>query len=808
MATASPPQVQIVAKDSKFNQFVPPTDVLQIQYSYGMTGHCSGPAPPDLFFDKLLPKPEHVSAEGPSLEECLARADFQPVQKAKAERDMQIRLNECIRKIKLSKRLQIFDTGDKRENSTDQRPDHQLELLPEGEPNEQWEHPSNTKMHKPRPFNFWKPSLAIESKFSNGKDGFTDDKRSVTNNTTAGSRTRGQLGLYADQQFACLHMRFLYQLEIVGRHARILYYDRSGVIVCKSFDYALEKEYLVRFLWLWARMTPEQQGWDSTVRDATAGERQTFVDAVGRFLSSTPRQLPVGYDPRGTGSKVYVVQVADDDQPSGFHEVIIGSPFYTSRSVPGRGTCVYLAYSTIAKEICVLKDSWAIDDPAFEPEKNILDDLKAANVPGCPSVICGGDVVVGDDSQATAVQDWATNQEYREWRTPCSPWIHKHVHRRILMDFVYPVECVKNSEEFLTVIRGVAECMGHADQIGIRHRDLTPAHMGFVDTEDGIKPILMDWDHAGRKDEVIEVKPGGVVPYCSGTVQFMSADLLQDHAGPHETRRKTHCLIDDAQSLLWVLAYGAFHWFHHDVITALGTVSHNLFDEMSKPVHAGGPYLWFGGQMKRDVLRQRLLANLPFASPVLKKVLTAIASKWSEYYNFVMIAESLPIYKSNAENAYAQLEDPFWYVEQITAALEAGRGAGELPIADRAIPAGDTRDAVPASFDHKQYEDDRTSTFAEHEAGGDTSSLVETGIARMPPRRALRGGKRKRKAKDVDADVYKPPKMKRKGRDESPENVAPLGAPWYSRARTYLTEPLNRMGILGKNGVKDWKANR
>lgn len=225
---------------------------------------------------------------------------------------------------------------------------------------------------------------------------------------------------------------------------------------------------------------------------------------------------------------------------------------------------------------------------------------------------------------------------------------------------------VSNVREVCT-ITGIEQ----AWQAGLVHRDITVGNIMFTRHGKKVHGILNDWDHSGRSGRSNEDDQ----PFCSvstghvwgedsciivahilpqTTWQFMSIDLL-------DRSRRTHQLLDDLQSLFWVLVYVALHHCKHG--NSYFLVGCKLFDERDESLEADGP-AHIGGSTKEKVLRRKQLQDISFVCEPLKRLITDLASAWAEYQHFQSEETTY------AREAVLKVSSPSWLRERLQEALD------------------------------------------------------------------------------------------------------------------------------------------
>ncbi|KIP02466.1 hypothetical protein PHLGIDRAFT_292527 [Phlebiopsis gigantea 11061_1 CR5-6] len=195
-----------------------------------------------------------------------------------------------------------------------------------------------------------------------------------------------------------------FQLVLVNRWARFVYWDRSGAVVSTRFDYVHEPELLSQFSWRFTHISDEQQGMDVDPTATIASKVQValFENAMGQFLDSMraqstagafTRYLPGAEDPLDSSGSYPTWKIHVINETSGKRsELIVRRPFAGHSSLFGRATRAYIAYDLRERRLVFMKDAWRIDNPKLRPEFNTYQSLQHHGIPHMPTVFYGGDV--------------------------------------------------------------------------------------------------------------------------------------------------------------------------------------------------------------------------------------------------------------------------------------------------------------------------------------------------------------------------------------------------------------------------------
>ena len=360
----------------------------------------------------------------------------------------------------LCENVEIFVSADSTSPSSNLRPDIGVRLLGQANPSRQW-HQRDLVLVEP--FDFTTTSLSIEFKFKTDADPFLDNfkypTRPFERNSDRGRKTRGQLAKYADGQFSQQHRCFLWQAIVFGNLARIIRWDHSGALVSEAFDY-VRTHYLAEFLWLYFHMTPEQQGWDGSVRLVQdVAQKSLLYDAIK--VASTDERLRKSSNLAFTEISldqhfpIQTVTVTDDLTHEARH-YLVGSAYETIHGPIGSATRWFIAYDCNNGQLKILKDFWSFNAPDVLREIDVHSLLKRGAVNHVHTLNCGGDVQSAGTVQETENQRLATLP--LPWRAPCNPAFGTLRHCRTVQDMAYPVRCLKSSRQVVVVMVDIVKC--------------------------------------------------------------------------------------------------------------------------------------------------------------------------------------------------------------------------------------------------------------------------------------------------------------------------------------------------------------
>ncbi|CDO77506.1 hypothetical protein BN946_scf184912.g5 [Trametes cinnabarina] len=479
--------------------------------------------------------------------------------------------------------------------------------------------------------------LSIECKIDATKQDPFDDK---TKNPEASAITRkdvrGQIMCYAVLVFDNQHRVHHFTLLILGAMARLVRWDRSGVLVTHKFDYTKEPEKLAQFLWRFGRMTPAQRGHDTTAVRVLPGSadfrlmhaRATtpLMNRNGRVIDEHARDMfeqSLKVTVRvciedDSGKKTY--DVVEKDAPlwrltvhgeQGPRHFLVGKPHTTAASLAGRGTRTYVAIDTADPDgqFVYMKDAWRVAHDGIDQEGKILkklnDDSDGGPVVGVPTLRCHGDVV----GQVTISQDVWREKHPTAKHEDCPLKTHRH-YRLVVNEVCLPMSKFSDFWELVSMLIDCINAHGHAySRKGLLHRDISAGNVliypKVVDVNGKVSEqwvgLLADWELAKqvRKTDAEDVRRQ---LDRTGTWQFASAMALDNPT-------KRIIVQDDIESFFHLLLYFAIRYLPHNCDN-VGDFMDRYFDGYRE---VNGEY--YGGEKKLLCMKLGLLTT-PGAIPL------------------------------------------------------------------------------------------------------------------------------------------------------------------------------------------------
>ncbi|KAH9889369.1 hypothetical protein C8Q73DRAFT_793572 [Cubamyces lactineus] len=388
----------------------------------------------------------------------------------------------------------------------------------------------------------------------------------------------GQNVAYATECLSRQHRRFVFSVFVSGNRARLIRWDRAGVIVTKAINFVDNPQLLCEFFWRFAHLSDEERGYDMSVEPASEEEETLFKDAIIAHIRTQidcsdsevlARCLDTHYMP-GFVSVVHLPHHDAHSQSSSPRRLLVSRPVNSPLSFSGRSTRVYWAVDPNpgtnrkrASKVVLLKDTWRLKGRGAEIEGNVLRMLREAKVRNIPSVLCDGDVLIkGTGELNTSVVDRTITHEYMN---PQYTWVAhqrlvradvlKRVHYRLVLNIAgFDLLSLSGTRELLCSTYDVLKALIDACTLGNRlHRDVHPGNIIlYRDSSSKDPPVsrtgyLIDWDLSCTIDGLQNIKD---VYRPSFQWQFVAARHLD-----LTLSKPQHSILDDMESIFWVVVY-------------------------------------------------------------------------------------------------------------------------------------------------------------------------------------------------------------------------------------------------------------
>ncbi|KAJ7199145.1 hypothetical protein GGX14DRAFT_662163 [Mycena pura] len=358
--------------------------------------------------------------------------------------------------------------------------------------------------------------LFLELKTDLADDPFEDTEHGVVPRSAARGRdTRGQVITYLNAMQASQLRTHSFGALIIANHCRLFRLTRSALEVTERFDYT-KSALLAKFLWRLSHAAPDVRGLDTTfekitAEDPGASRARELLEAIGKPLWS--------------------VAIRD-------RSFYVSHPFTRAYHLPvGRGTRCFFAVETKSNRICLLKDTWRVDE--YHPEGEVYARLKEKKVRNIPNVIVAQDV--GGHYHYCGYDDWPLSYSLDEGKA-----IRNHQHYRLVLDVVgRPLAEFRSTHDLVKCMLDALQ--SHCDawtEAEVEHRDISVGNIIFVVEEGIARGLLIDWELSRYKSD-----QGARTYERTGTRQFMSARLSS------ATEPQVRELADDLESFLLVMLW-------------------------------------------------------------------------------------------------------------------------------------------------------------------------------------------------------------------------------------------------------------
>ncbi|KAH9889874.1 hypothetical protein C8Q73DRAFT_652721 [Cubamyces lactineus] len=374
-------------------------------------------------------------------------------------------------------------------------------------------------------------------------------------------RSFGQHIMYSTEVLARQHRTFVFSITMAGSSARLCRWDRSGLIVSRSFDIRKRPDLLCDFLARFACASNSQRGHDESVEMATSEEETLFLETITKHVQAQlgvegdalAKAVSEHYEPGHVmAMHVHAVDKENPQCVGGSERYLVSRPVTVPLYVSGRCTRGYWAVQVGTGRVTFMKDTWRLPG---DQEGAIIDELNAAGVRNIPTVVAHGDVYVRPppaQKKLTRVQHTKTDHYCKQ------PWaclvlnkiiaVSTHIHYRMVVGEVgYNLERFKGTRELLSATYDAFHAMRDAyDKASRIHRDISVGNIILVQEVDSVprRGYLIDWETSDKVDE----EGHALERARTGTWRFMSIKIL-------EYPEKGHTLQDDMESLLYVILY-------------------------------------------------------------------------------------------------------------------------------------------------------------------------------------------------------------------------------------------------------------
>ena len=211
-----------------------------------------------------------------------------------------------------------------------------------------------------------------ECKYAPSSDPFHDEDPIFERGTEKACETLDQITLYATAHMAAQFRTHIFSLLILPKYARLLRWDRAGVVVTKEIPIAGSESALAEFYWRYSHATPDVRGHDTTVERVLDGaEAKTARETLNTKVDEKLFRLKLG--------------------ENGY---IVGKPTYMGVSSPmGHSSRTFTAFCERDKKLVFLKDTWRVIIGEQLPEHEIYERLHNNNVRNIARLIKGADIL-------------------------------------------------------------------------------------------------------------------------------------------------------------------------------------------------------------------------------------------------------------------------------------------------------------------------------------------------------------------------------------------------------------------------------
>ena len=328
----------------------------------------------------------------------------------------------------------------------------------------------------------------------------------------------GQILSYVELAFKYQQRKFVFMVLFLGKYARVVRFDRSGIIASEKIDYKKDGAELTEFLVRYARLGPTNRGHDPSAT------RISPTDALGEQLKRHGADA-AEKDPEDHVQKLFNQSLDEkwpwwklcvhDEESEVDRWFAVGKPHFYAGGVAGRGTRGYVAVPLdddgeavdSTGNFVYLKDAWRVDHEGMKKEGVILKALNAAKVPHIPTLLYHGDL----DQSTKSYDMWL---DYHEGKTREGCPLKSHQHYRLVVaevgkplsefenafQLVWALFCCITGMCFRVLFCGVVyssllKAHEHACAAGYIHRDISAGNiLLYKDANGDWVGLLNDWE--------------------------------------------------------------------------------------------------------------------------------------------------------------------------------------------------------------------------------------------------------------------------------------------------------------------------
>jgi hypothetical protein len=236
----------------------------------------------------------------------------------------------------------------------------------------------------------------------------------------------------------------MFSVLVFPQYARLLRWDRSGVIVTRSIP--LNDRYLAEFFWLYTRAADDVRGVDSSVK-LDPPENKDML-AAREHLGLKPEDPLVKFEVPVNGSKTWYYY---GSKPT----------FKRHAFATGRATRTFIVYDPVSDRNIFLKDTWRVDMPGIEPEGDIYEELHAHGVENIAPFECAADI----PHHRTHTPDFV----HERWAPSLKKELRHHQHYRLVLGVIgCDLMTFNSTYEFVNAMRDAL--LGGSDAIFLHTR--------------------------------------------------------------------------------------------------------------------------------------------------------------------------------------------------------------------------------------------------------------------------------------------------------------------------------------------------
>lgn len=390
--------------------------------------------------------------------------------------------------------------------------------------------------------------LKLQDFASDGSDHFCFEHIKDETDKNRAKLALGQMVAYAIESFSRQYRTHLFSVFMTNSIARLMRWDRSGLIITNAINYRTHPETLASFFWRFSQMSHDARGCDMTIKAACLEEEKLFASAINKHIRTQLGRAACDADIAIHYQAGQVVKVPVPSLSTAISSVdyLVSRPVVYPKTLASRATRGYWAVS-LAGNVVFLKEAWRTATADMELEGAILTELRGKD-PCVPTILEFGDVSPVHVTKTTLFSQESWNKGSRTQTIRCH-------YRQTVAEAGYIIETAAGAAEMFkgafSAFDGIVAIFKQTSRL---HRDVSTGNIVlYADNDNAYRQrrgLLIDWELSTVADERGSARDHK----RTGTWSFASLRSIQ---ASHKKEEYRHHISDDLESIIYVIFYCA-----------------------------------------------------------------------------------------------------------------------------------------------------------------------------------------------------------------------------------------------------------